>query len=327
MKISKELKVGILVTVAIGLFIYGFNFLKGKNLFSTERKFYAVYSNIDGLVEANPIMVNGFRVGQVRKIEFMPNQASRIVLTLVIDNEDIKIPAGTVARIISSDILGSKAVDLQLVGGNIYAQSGDTLKGDIEQNLKDVVDKRIAPLQKKMEGLISSIDSVMVVVHAILNEDARTNLTASFEGIKNAITTLEKTSLRLDTLIASEKHKLSNIFSKIESISGNIAANNDKITNVINNFSAISDSLAKANFRQTIDNANNAIAQTTTILEKINRGEGTMGMLINNDSLYKKLDKSSADLDKLLIDLRLNPERYLHFSVFGRKDRNKPPAP
>jgi phospholipid/cholesterol/gamma-HCH transport system substrate-binding protein len=325
LKISKELKVGILVTVAIGLFIYGFNFLKGKNLFSTERKFYAIYQNINGLVEANSVNINGFKVGQVRKIEFMPGNTGRILVTMAITNDNIRIPAGSVARI-ETDLLGSASIQLLMGQGNIYAQSGDTLKADIEEDLKKAVDRRIAPLQAKVEGLIGSIDSVVVVVQAILNEDARTNLTASFEGIRNAIGTLEKTSLRLDTLIASEKHKLSSIFTKIESISSNIAANNDKLTNVINNFSAISDTLRKAKFRETIDNANNAIGQTASIIEKINRGEGSMGMLINNDSLYKKLDKSAADLDKLLIDLRVNPERYMHFSIFGRKDRNKPPV-
>lgn len=326
MKISREAKVGIIVTVAIACFIYGFNFLKGKNLFSTERKFYAVYYNIDGLVEANPVQINGFRVGQVRKIDFLPDNSGRMVVTVVVDNKDIKIPRGSIARIISSDLLGSKAVQLELGKGNIYAQSGDTLVSDIEEGLKQAVDKRIAPLQKKVEGLISSIDSVVVVVQAILNEDARSNLTQSFEGVKKAILSLEKTSMRLDTLVASEKHKLSAIFTNIQSISSNIASNNDKLTNVINNFSAISDSLAKANFKQTIDNANNAIAQTTSIIEKINKGEGSMGMLINNEELYKKLEKSAGDLDKLLIDLRVNPERYMHFSVFGRKDRNKPPV-
>jgi phospholipid/cholesterol/gamma-HCH transport system substrate-binding protein len=323
LKVSKEVKVGILVTVAIGLFIYGFNLLKGKNLFSSERKFYAVYQNIQGLVEANPVQVNGFKVGQVRKIQFMPDNSGRIIVTMVVDNDEIKIPKGSVARI-TSDLLGSSSIQLNLGSGNLYANNGDTLMSDIEEDLKAAVDKRIAPLQRKVEGLISSIDSVVIIVQAILNEDARDNLTQSFEGVKNAILSLERTSMRLDTLMASEKHKLSNIFSKIESISSNIANNNDKITNVINNFSSISDSLAKANFKQTIDNANNAISNTTTILEKINSGQGSMGMLLNNDSLYKALEKSSADLDKLIIDLRVNPERYMHFSIFGRKDRNQP---
>lgn len=325
MKVSKEVKVGILVTVAIGLFIYGFNLLKGKNIFSSERKYYAVYQNINGLVEANPVQVNGLKVGQVRKIEFMPDNSGRLVVTMVIDNDDIKIPKGSIAKI-TSDLLGSSSIQLTLGTGNLVAMAGDTLVSDIEEDLKKAVDKRIAPLQKKVESLISSIDSVVVIVQAILNEDARENLTQSFEGVKNAILSLERTSMRLDTLMASEKYKLSNIFSKIESISTNIANNNDKITNVINNFSSISDSLAKANFKQTIDNANAAISNTTSILDKINRGEGSMGMLLNNDSLYKALEKSSTDLDKLIIDLRVNPERYMHFSVFGRKDRNKPPS-
>ncbi len=323
MKLSKEAKVGIVTTIAIACFIYGFSFLKGKNFFSSQRKFYAVYNDIDGLVEANPLLINGFRVGMVGDIQFAGDNSGKVLVTLVVNN-DINIPKNSIARVVSSDLLGSKAIQLILGNAKNYAQTNDTLVSDQEDNLKAAVNKTIAPLQKKAEGLIASIDSVMVVVQQVFNESARQNLAKSFESIKGAITSLETTSFRLDTLVASEKSKISNILSKINHLATTLDNNSDKLANVIQNFSNISDSIAQSNLKQAINNADVALNQAATIMTKINKGEGTMGMLVNNDSLYRKLDKSSEDLDKLLKDLRINPERYVHISVFGRKDRNKP---
>lgn len=323
MKLTKEVKVGIVAAIAIGFFIYGFNFLKGKDLFSHQRKFYAVYNNIDGLVEANPLMVNGYKVGLVGDIELVEDTSNLILITLLLD-KDLKIPRNTIARVVSSDFLGSKAVELILGDAKQYAEDGDTLKSDQEDNLKQSVNKAIAPLQKKAEGLIASLDSVMVVVQQVFNQNARQNLAKSFESIKLTLTSLETTSYRLDTLVLSEKMKISSILTKINVLATTLAGNSDKLSNVINNFSSISDSLAKSNLTSAINNADAALTQASGIMTKINKGEGTMGMLINNDSLYRKLDKSAADLDKLLLDLRINPERYIHISVFGHKDKNKP---
>ncbi len=323
MKLTKEVKVGIVAAIAIGFFIYGFNFLKGKDLFSHQRKFYAVYSNIDGLVEANPLMVNGYKVGLIGDIEMATDTSNRIIITLLLD-KDLKVPQNSIARVVSSDFLGSKAVELIMGDATEYAEDGDTLFSAQEDNLKQSVNKAIAPLQKKAEGLIASLDSVMVVVQQVFNAQARQNLTKSFESIKLALTSLETTSYRLDTLVISEKLKISSILTKINVLATTLASNSDKLGNVINNFSSISDSLAKANITSAINNADIALTQASGIMTKINKGEGTMGMLINNDSLYRKLDKSAADLDKLLIDLRINPERYVRVSVFGRKDKNKP---
>lgn len=323
MKISKEVRVGIVTVIAIGFFIYGFNYLKGRDLFSTQRKFYAVYNDIDGLVEANPLMINGYKVGLVGKIKLTQDTSSHIIITLLVDDE-VLIPKNSIAKVISSDILGSKAVQLILGSGKEYANDGDTLKSAQEDNLKQSVNKTIAPLQKKAEGLIASIDSVMVVVQQVFNESTRQNLAKSFESIKLAISSLETTSYRLDTMVIGEKMKISSILTKVNVLATTLSGNSDKLSNLINNFSNISDSLAKSNLTSTINNADKAMSQVSGIMGKINRGEGTMGMLINNDSLYRKLDKSAADLDKLLLDLRINPERYVHISVFGSKDKNKP---
>jgi phospholipid/cholesterol/gamma-HCH transport system substrate-binding protein len=320
-KLSKEVKVGIVTTIAIACFLYGFNFLKGRDLFSTQRKYYAIYTDIDGLVRANPLLVNGFQIGMVGDIKLFPDTTGRIVVTLVITNDDIKIPKNTIAEVMSSGLLGSKIVQLYLGSGTDYAESGDTLHSAQEDNFKQAVNKTIEPLQKKATNLISSIDSVMTVVQEVLNADTRKNLIKSFESIKQALSSLEITSYRLDTLVLTEKEKISDIFTKINMIATTLSSNSANLNNIISNFSSISDSLAKSNITSVIKNADSALSQAASIFTKINKGEGTMGMLINNDSLYRKLDSSAADLDKLLEDLRLNPHRYVHISVFGGKNK------
>lgn len=311
MKLSKEVKVGIITTIGIGCFIYGFSFLKGKNFFSTQRKFYAVYHNIDGLVEANPLMINGFKVGMVGEIKLSKDSINNVLVTLLLDN-DVQVPKNSIAKVISSDILGSKAVELILGKGKVYAKSGDTLQAAQEDNLKQAVNKTIAPLQKKAESLIASIDSVMIVVQQVFNESARQNLAKSFESIKNAISSLQTTSFRLDTMIVNERLKISSILTKVNQLATMLGSNSDKLSNVINNFSSISDSLAKSKLTSTINNADLALSQASAIMTKINKGEGTMGLLINNDSLYRKLDKSADDLEKLLKDVRVHPNRYIN---------------
>lgn len=324
MKISKEVRTGIVVVASIGLFIYGFNFLKGNDLFNRQTTVYAVYNNIGGLLESNPVTFNGFKVGLVKKISLLEGDTSGKIVVAILVDRNVHISKNSIARIASSGLLGSMEVQLKITGVGELAVNGDTLVADVEEDLKTSVNKTIAPLKIKAEALIGSIDSVMVVIQTVMNKDARENLAKSFVSIKHSLETFEKTSLRLDTLVASQQYKISSIFSKIESIAGNLANNNDKLTKIMTNFSSISDSLAKANITSTINNANLALADAASIMGKINKGQGTMGMLINNDSLYKKLDASAAGLDKLMEDLRINPERYLHFSVFSKKDRNKP---
>lgn len=321
---KKEIKVGIVVLVAIGVFIYGFNFLKGNNLFNPQRKLYAVYPRIDGLLEANPLLLKGYKVGQVNKIELREKNGKYDVLVTFFLSSDVEIPKNSVAKIVSSDLLGSKAVELVFSKEQSNVSSGDYLVGASEDDLKTSVNKQIAPLQKKAEGLISSIDSVMQVVTQVMNANVRQNLITSFESIKNTIITLEHTTYKVDTLLSKEQYAIADIIQKVSSITSNIEKNNDKLSNVINNFSNISDSLAKANVKKTIEETNKALADANLLLAQINSGQGTMGKLIKNDSLYNNLNKSAEDLDKLVKDLRINPERYVHISVFGRKDRNKP---
>lgn len=322
MRFSKEVKIGLLLLAAIALFIFGFNFLKGRNIFYPQDKYYAVYDHIDGLVQGNPVQVNGYAIGQVNKIELEKGNTGRIIVEFRVSKSDFEIPENSVAKIVG-DLLGSKTV--QIIPGNskVYLESGDTLLSDIETSIGESVNRTVLPLKIKAEKMMSSIDSVLTVIQYIFNEKSREDIKQSIESINVAIRTLRKTALRVDTLVSEQRFRLSRISSNVESITLNLKNNNEKLSKIVTNFASISDSLAKANIASTLNNANMALKQTASITEKINKGEGSMGMLVNNDSLYRNLNSAARDLDLLLEDLKENPGRYVHISVFGKKDKKK----
>ena len=320
-KYNKEFKIGVVVTVAIGLLVWGLNFLKGENILSTKQYFYAVYHKIDGLVEGNPVQVNGFKVGQVGTVSFHADKSGKVVVKFILGKETIALPRGTTARIISADLLGSKAVELMLAESDDIHISGDTLDSDIEADLQESFNATIAPLKLKAEELIGSMDSAVTIVQMILNEDARKNLGAGFESLKRSFDRFESASKNLDELISENKGRISSIFVNINGIAGNLNSKSTELSNILDNFSQISDSLAEANIAATLQSANLALQDLSVILEKINDGEGTMGMLINNDSLYNNLAGASLALDSLLSDVKDHPKRYVHFSLFGKKDK------
>lgn len=328
MKISREVKIALVFIVALGLFIWGFNFLSGKNVFTNDKILYAVYDQVNGLTEANPVVVNGFKVGQVKKIGFLPGNSEKMLVEIMITDDDVKIPKSSIARLFSSDIMGSRAIEIKLGKGTDYIEEGDTLETEMGATLGEEVSDQMLPIKKKFETVMLSIDSVLVIIQSVFNESTRQNLMLSFESIKMTLRNLEHTTYNIDTLVTTQRHKLSDIIGNVESISSNIKDNNAKITNIINNFSSISDTLTKAKISSTINNANTALKEFNDILGKVNRGEGSLGMLVNNDSLYKNLESSSLQLEQLITDIKLNPQRYLHFSLIGRgAKQNKYVAP
>ncbi len=314
-KISNEVKVGILVFIAICLSIWGYHFLKGKNYFESRNTYFVIYDKVDGLVESSPVLINGLKVGLVTNISFTHDTLNRIFVKVLVDNE-YHIPDSSIAEIYSVDLMGSKAIRLNFSKLKKFYKSGDTLYSKIEQDLKSQVSAQMLPLKVKAEELILSIDSVMSVVQNIFNENTRENLSKTFASIKETIKNLESTSISLDTLMRNEKYVLARIFANVESITNNLKNNNEQINQILNNFSMISDSLQKSNIKNTIQNANSVLLQANNILGKINRGEGSFGLLINNDTLYKNLENASRNLNKLMQDFRENPKRYVHFSIF-----------
>jgi phospholipid/cholesterol/gamma-HCH transport system substrate-binding protein len=324
-KISKELKIGVVVVLAVAAFVWGLSFLKGTNLFSHKYYLYAVYPKIEGLIPSSPLMVSGYKVGQVNKIDLITKDGSPQVLVTFLLTEDVNIPKGSKAKAYSSDLMGTKAVEIIYnMETTEYVKSGDTLISDAEANLQQSVNAQIAPLKKKTEDLIGSIDSAVTVVTTILNPRTRENLDKSFESVRKAIITLEQTAYKLDDLVGSEKTKISGILTHLNNITANLDKNGQRIDNILANFNKISDTLANAQLAEAVNNTNKSMKELNTLLAGINNGQGTLGKLAKSDTLYYNLNKSVVDLDKLLKDLRYNPDRYIHFSVFGKKDKNKP---
>ena len=315
MKYKREIGIGLVFIVALALFIWGFSYLKGFNLFKEQRVLYAVYERVSGLTKANPVSINGLKVGQVSDIYFNPDFSGEIVVEITIETE-IPIPKNSVALIYSSDLMGSKAINLQLSNDSLFVNNGDTLNTKVEASLKEAVNQQIQPLKAKAEELIMSIDTVVTVIKQIFNEQARENLTSSLASIEQTFANLESASYNLDEMIAAEKVRLAEIMFNLESITTTIRENEDNIENILTNFSSISDSLAKAEIPQTFANINKVVGDVAGIIEKINNGEGSIGMLINDEGLYRDLQKSAEQLHLLMEDIRVNPKRYVRFSLF-----------
>jgi phospholipid/cholesterol/gamma-HCH transport system substrate-binding protein len=309
MKLNKEIKLGIVAILIISLFIWGFNFLKGKNILSGNSSYYAVYNDIGGLEEASAVSISGFKIGTVETIKLLDPLKGKLLVKFSVD-KDIKLPKNSKAIIHPATLIAGKAIKLELSDLDEYYSNGDTVIGVLEVDLITSLSNELMPLKDKIENLVQSMDSVL----AIFDDQRRDNLKSSLDNIHNI-------TEDFNDLVTEEKQKLTNILSNVESISSNLKNNNEQITNILENFSSISDSLEKADIKTTITNANNTLAEFSAISAKINNGEGTIGMLINNDSLYNNLNNLSADLDSLVIDMNENPKRYVHFSLFGKKDK------
>ncbi|MBB5623778.1 phospholipid/cholesterol/gamma-HCH transport system substrate-binding protein [Pedobacter cryoconitis] len=310
MKITNETKVGILAAFSIASLIIGYNFLKGNSLFSSETLLYARYSRVDGLAISKPVLINGFQIGRVDKLILQPDGS--ILATLKIKGK-YDIPKSTIARLESTDLLGSKAIVMALGTGKDFAQDGDTLNSNVEKNLMETVQ----PVQKKAELIIGKMDSILTSVNSILNPDFQKNVNKSFNSIAGTLASLEGTSKKVDGLVGTESKRIAAILANAESISGNLKNNNEKINAILNNINKITDQVAAANFKQTIDNANKAVADLQGIVTKVNDGKGSLGLLVNDTQMYDNLNNASKNLDNLIIDLKANPKRYVHFSVFG----------
>ncbi len=315
MKYKKEIITGLVFIVALALLIWGFNFLKGFNLLKDQRIVYAVYEEVSGLNRANPVSINGLKVGQVSDIYFEPGYSGNIIVKIMIETE-IPIPRNSIALIYSSDLMGSKAINLILGNDSLYIANGDTLATKVEASLKEAVNQQIQPLKLKAEELILSIDSVVTVIKAIFNESARQNLSNSLASIQQTFANLESATYNLDELVASEKTRLAEIMINLESITATISNNEENIDNILKNFSTVSDSLVAADIPGTFQNLNRVADDLAVIIEKINNGEGSIGMLVNDEDLYKDLQRSAEQLNLLLEDVRVNPKRYVRFSLF-----------
>lgn len=312
MKISNETKVGVLVVVAIVLLILGFNLLKGNNIFSSDTTLYAVYDNVDGLAPSNPIILNGLQVGSVGALNIMDQQAGEILVELTI-KKDIEIPSNSVAVIKSDGLLGGKGIKLQFGDANTYLQSEDTIRSAVGSGIKEKLVSKIDPITNQVNTTLANLDSVLVAFHSILNVKTQENLQNSIKSLSETMQNFSQTS-----------SNLSNLVNGLDEFMGNLNEQNQHINQIIANTEETTASLASADIPGTIEDLDVAVNNLNGILEKINSGKGSLGALLNNEHLYKNIESASYNLNLLMEDLRLNPKRYVHFSIFGGKSKSKP---
>tara|TARA_B100000768_G_C11268795_1_gene372375 strand:+ start:558 stop:1607 length:1050 start_codon:yes stop_codon:yes gene_type:complete len=317
--LSKEFRIGVLVTAGLILFVLGVNYLKGSNPFKPSNSYFAKYDAIDGLAVSNPVLVNGFKVGQVSKVEFSEVGDGTLLVAFDIEQSNLKLPDDTRARIFSSDLFGTKAINLIAGDSPNLAVPGDTLISDLEVGIAEAVRIELMPLKNKTDQLIDGVDDILENLKAVFEADATLGLPTAFESIQRTVESLEQTSLQLDAMVAENRETLSSIMTNVDGITANFRNHNDELANVMENFSDISDSLAAVNFAATINRADRSLAHVETITRKIAEGEGSLGKLVNSDSLHDDLMATNKELQYLINDLYLNPWRYVRVSVFGKK--------
>jgi phospholipid/cholesterol/gamma-HCH transport system substrate-binding protein len=321
MKIRKEFIIGVIASFTLIAFYWGFSFLKGDDIFSKEREFVLVYDKVAGLSVSNPVNINGLNVGKVSYVGFIPNDSNARILVKIKLTNNIDIPKNTLA-VIKSDLLGVNSIDLKFKPSSSFAKSGDTLNTAIATTIQEEVSMQMLPIKLKAEDMMASLDSVLGAIRYIFNKETQQHLAQTFESIQTTINNLEHTSYGLDTIVSGQTSNLKAIFADIKSITGTLNENTAEIDNIITNFSDISDSLSAVDLKATLDRVDGALLGFQEIVDKVNSGEGSMGKLVNNDSLYFELEGASRELNQLLEDIKLNPKRYVRVSVFGGKNND-----
>jgi len=307
--------IGISFVLAILIFVWGYNFLKGKDLFSKQTILYSRYHKIDGLVTANPVTINGKQVGSVNKIYFAPDHSGDLIVTFLIKSK-FPIPKNTVARIVNATLLGAKSVDLKLGSSKELVQNGDTLRGSVEVTLKNEVNSALAPMKERAERILSNVDTLVKSLSDLFSKNGEQNLKTSISDVAGTLHNLNITTAELKDMVKTNSVRVSRTLANLDSLTGTLSKSRGNLQTTLYNFKNISDSLSNADLVGTIRQTKASLAQINQLLANINKGRGTMGQLMVNDSLYHALNKSVMDLDKLMKDLRENPHRYLKFSIF-----------
>lgn len=311
---SNELKVGFLALIAFLILYFGFNFLKGNDIFSSARIYYVEYENVDGLMVSNQVMINGIEVGKVKKVEIQPSKSNRILVTLRL-SQDMVIPDKTVAVLSDGALLGGKIIRLRLEGkGNLAEET--FLKGETEVGLTTLLKERAIPV-------IANADSLLVSFRQI---------STKFDNTGTYLNTLLKTSNEtvsnlngsVNGIVADNRANIAQISSNMKILSADLMETEKQLRPLLTKFNSVADSLQALRLGKTLKEVDASVISLKKIVQGLERGEGTAGKLIKNDSLYVGLNKTLVDLDKLLLDFRLQPKRYIGISVFGKK--NTPPS-
>ena len=307
MKISREIKTAILVISSILLFIWGYSFLKGRDLLTDYKTFYVHYDNVEGLTTSAPVTINGLAIGKVHKIEFL-DKSGKIRIELQIKS-DFPISKSSIAAIYEPGLIGGKQIQIiPNYKDAVLAESGDTLMGDNIPGLTSLVGEKLTPIQEKLDKVLLNADLLLSNVNNVLDKKSQENLKVSLAELRVTMEQFHKASGSLNGILDNNKGKIDGIVTNFNKVS--------------KDFSQISDSLNKADLGKTAKNLQKTLNSVDAIVNDVQSGKGTMGKLLKDEALYKNLTQTSKELELLLQDVRLNPTRYVNISVFGKK--NKP---
>jgi phospholipid/cholesterol/gamma-HCH transport system substrate-binding protein len=312
LKIANETKIGVLTVIAVALLVMGFNLLKGNALFSRSTTLYAVYDNVSGLAPANPVEVNGLKIGSVNSLTVVNGNVDQIRVRLTIQ-PGVDIPQNSVARIVSADLLGSKAIVIDFGNATEYLQDDDTIQSAPGTSLTSNLMSDLKPLSGKIQNTLVSLDTVLNDFHSSLNNQTRNNLQSSIAELNMTMKNLSGVSAQLDHLVKN-----------LNEFTSNLTASNDTITQILGNTREITGDIAASDLKGTIEEMRQTIGALGEVIARIDSSKGSLGMLVNDKQLYDNLAASTKDLDLLMKDLRANPHRYVHFSLFGRKNKTQP---
>lgn len=305
-KISNEVKIGITALITILVFIWLYNFLKGKDLFSSTSHYFVIYDKVGGLAESSPVEVNGYKVGVVQSIRFIDPESGRLLVTLSV-GKGFKLPEQTVAEITTASLIAGMKIQLVYGKGHGTYSSGDTIPGRLAESIVTRLENELVPLKNKVTDLISVIDSVVGSINDMIDPQFKTNLRSGVASLSNTARSIEEAEL---------KETLENI----NKFTQMLAENSNKLTSTFSSLETIADTLAAADIYNSINNLKSSLEKASVLINNLNEGQGTAGQLMTNDSLYKNLSSTLESLNLLLLDMKANPKRYVHFSLFGKKN-------
>jgi len=306
LKLSREIKTGIIVIGGILLFILGFSYLKSAPLFDGSKTLYAVYQHVGGLQPGTQVTINGLTVGKVNDVRFKDASGNLLVTFSV--NNDFTFSRNSKAELYDTGIIGGKGIQIRpIFDGAPMVQSGDTLTTDTKPGLTELVQQKLTPLQQKIEGAFTNADSLLINVNEILDAKAKNDLRESISSLNKLMKGLEESTALLNGLVKKNEGKLDSTLTNFNQLS--------------KNFASLSDSLNNAGLGRTLANLESTVANLDKLLGKIEKGDGTLGKLMKDEALYNNLSNASKELDLLLQDFRLNPKRYVNVSVFGKKQK------
>ena len=303
MKLSYEIKTALLVMSGIFLFIVMINYLKSNDIFVSDRSFFAIYEDVEGVSTGTPVTISGFNVGSVQDISFYGDDA-KLLLKFRVEN-DFEFSSNSIAQIYETGLIGGKALAIIPVNGKNLAISGDTLQSDIAPGLTELVNDKLSPLQEKIESMVVSADSLLIAVNSVFDIETKQNLISSIENFSATIESAKKSVDVLEEVLGNNENRLNSIILNADQSFKNLS-------NLSENFDELD---------LVIENLSKSSSNINSITSEIKAGDGLVNKVVYDEGFVKSLDEISSNINLLLEDLRMNPKRYVHFSLFGKKNK------